>query len=126
VYPASSEVTLLIDRRQVIPVINTRTGERSLAYGLPQAGSDRLELRFVRASTDTQVGDILTTSGIDGVYPPGLPVAKVEKVSDRGQAGFAHIVCEPMAHMEDALHVLVVEPQDKPSMEKLTSPEAKP
>ena len=119
VYPMASEITLLIDRQQVIPVVNTRTGQRSLAYGVPLPGGGQLELRFVRASTDTEAGDILTTSGIDGVYPPGLPVAKVTEVSSRGHAGFARILCEPMARMDHALHVLVVDPQEKPRLEAL-------
>lgn len=125
VYPMASEVTLLIDRQQVIPVVNTRTGQRSLAYGLSQAGGGQLELRFVRASTDTEAGDILTTSGIDGVYPPGLPVARVTEVSSRGQAGFARILCEPMAKMDHSLHVLVVDPQEKKPLDALTDKEQK-
>lgn len=111
VHPATAEVTLLTDRHQTIPVLNTRTGLRSLAVGLPEAGSGQLLLRFVSAQTDTQVGDVLTTSGVDGVYPAGLPVAKVVSVSHKGEAGFARIVCEPMARIDSAMHVLVVSPQ---------------
>lgn len=111
VYPATAEVTLLIDRHQTIPVLNTRTGLRSLAVGEPNAGGGQMHLRFVAANTDTQPGDILTTSGVDGVYPAGLPVARVVSVSHQGEAGFARIVCEPMAHLRSAMHVLVVAPQ---------------
>lgn len=113
VYPMVSEVTLLIDEDQVIPVLNTRTGLRSLAYGRPDSGNGnaRLELRFVPASADVEVGDILTTSGVDGVYPAGLQVAKVTAVSRQGEAGFAHIECTPMARMDNAMHVLVLKPQ---------------
>lgn len=116
VYPTVSEVTLLIDRHLTIPVINTRTGLRSLALGVPNAGGGQLELRFVAANTDTQAGDILTTSGVDGVYPPGLPVAKVVSVSHEGEAGFARIECAPMAHPTSSMHVLVVAPQDPTSV----------
>jgi len=111
VYPATAEVTLLIDRHQTIPVLNTRTGLRSLAEGEPNAGGGQMHLRFVAANSDTQPGDILTTSGVDGVYPAGLPVARVVNVSHQGEAGFARIVCEPMAHLSSAMHVLVVAPQ---------------
>ncbi|HEX5805702.1 MAG TPA: rod shape-determining protein MreC [Macromonas sp.] len=111
VYPATAEVTLLIDRHQTIPVLNTRTGLRSLAVGEPNAGGGQLHLRFVAANSDTQPGDILTTSGVDGVYPAGLPVARVLTVSHQGEAGFARIVCEPMARLSSAMHVLVVAPQ---------------
>lgn len=113
VHPMVSEVTLLIDEDQVIPVLNTRTGMRSLAYGRPDPanGNKRLELRFVPANADVQEGDILTTSGVDGVYPPGLQVARVQSVSRQGESGFARIECEPLAQMDNALHVLVVQPQ---------------
>lgn len=110
VYLNTAEVTLLIDRQQAIPVINTRTGQRSLAFGLSDADKGLLELRFESPSTETQVGDVLTTSGIDGVYPPGLPVATVTEVSPVGVAGFARIEAAPMARMKQTVHVLVVAP----------------
>jgi len=110
VYLHTAEVTLLIDRQQAIPVINTRTGQRSLAFGLPEAADGRLELRFESPTSDIQVGDVLTTSGIDGVYPPGLPAARVSEVSPVGVAGFARIEATPMARMNQTLHVLVVAP----------------
>jgi rod shape-determining protein MreC len=74
VYPTRAEVTLLIDRDQAIPVFNPRTGARSVAYG--DASSTRaggLELRFMPSNADVQVGDLLTTSGIDGLYPWACP-----------------------------------------------------
>lgn len=111
VYPWTAEVTLLIDRHQAISVINTRTGQRSLAYGAPSVGADLLELRFVLAATDIEPGDILTTSGVDGVYPAGLPVAKVKTVVRSGPNGFAQVLCEPMARMRNAMHALVLSPQ---------------
>jgi rod shape-determining protein MreC len=110
VYPMVSEVSLLIDEDQVIPVLNTRTGLRSLAYGRPDTGQGRLELRFVPANADVEVGDILTTSGVDGIYPAGLQVAKVSAVSRQGESGFARIECEPLARMDNAMHVLVLTP----------------
>ena len=108
VYPLVSEVTLLTDRDQAIPVLNTRTGQRSVAYGQPRQGL--LELRFVAASVDLEVGDLLTTSGVDGVYPPGLPVARVHSVTRQGDGGFARVLCQPMARTEHSLQLLVLEP----------------
>lgn len=110
VYPATAEVTLLIDKQQAIPVINTRTGQRSLAFGVPGAGDGRLELRFESVNTEAEAGDILTTSGVDGIYPPGLPVAKVLKVLLHDGSGYARIECQPLARMHNTLHVLVVDP----------------
>ncbi len=110
VHLLTSEVTLLVDRQQAIPVINTRTGRRSLAFGLSDHPTPLLELRFESVNTETEVGDVLTTSGIDGVYPPGLPVAKVASVERRAESTFTRIVCEPLARVQGALHVLVLAP----------------
>lgn len=110
VYPATAEVTLLIDKQQAIPVINTRTGQRSLAFGVQGAREGRLELRFESVNTEAEPGDILTTSGVDGIYPPGLPVARVLKVAVVDGSGFSRIECEPLARMHNTLHVLVVDP----------------
>ena len=105
-----SEVTLLTDREQAIPVLNTRTGARSVAYGDPSAHGGSLELRFMAGNADVQAGDLLTTSGVDGVYPPGLPVAKVEKVERRVDSTFARIFCKPQALTDGARHVMVLAP----------------
>lgn len=110
VYPLVSEVTLLIDRGQALPVLNTRTGVRSVAYGQPTADGDGLELRYTLASADINQGDLLTTSGVDGVYPPGLPVARVALVERRAESSFARVLCEPLSRVDGALHVLVLAP----------------
>ena len=110
VYPMISEVTLITDREQAIPVLNTRTGARGVAFGDPALHANALELRFMAANTDVQVGDLLTTSGVDGVYPPGLPVAKVAKVDRRVDSAFARISCEPLALVSGVVHVMVLQP----------------
>jgi len=74
VYPFTAEVTLLTDRDQSIPVINSRTGARNITSGDILLGVPLIELKFVPASADVKEGDLLTTSGIDGVYPAGLQV----------------------------------------------------
>jgi len=110
VHPLISEVTLVTDREQAIPVLNTRTGARSVAYGDPSSHGGSLELRFMAGNADVQPGDLLTTSGVDAVYPPGLPVAKVEKVERRADSGFARISCKPEALVDGARHVMVLTP----------------
>jgi rod shape-determining protein MreC len=110
VYPLSSEVTLLIDREHTIPVLNTRTGARSVVYGDPSTHGGTLELRFMAGNADVQQGDILSTSGVDGVYPPGIPVARVEKVERRADSAFARISCQPLANTLGAKHVLLLDP----------------
>ncbi len=110
VLPLVSEVTLITDREQAIPVLNTRTGARSVAFGDPTTRGGVLELRFMAGNADVQVDDLLTTSGIDGVYPPGLPVARVDRVERRADSAFAKIYCVPKALVAGTRHVLVLTP----------------
>ena len=110
VYPMESEVTLVTDRDHAIPVLNVRTGARGVAFGDTSTHADALELRYMAANADVQVGDLLTTSGVDGIYPPGLPVARVEKVERQVDAVFARIYCVPLALVSGAGYVMVLEP----------------
>jgi len=111
VFPLVSEVTLLVDRDQAIPVLNIRTGVRGVAYGDPVAGhGGGMELRFMPANADIREEDLLTTSGVDGLYPPGLPVARVVRVERRADSAFARIYCMPLAQVQGARHVMVLKP----------------
>lgn len=111
VHPLISEVTLVTDPDQAIPVLNTRTGVRGITYGdAGRHGSGGLELRYMAANADVQQGDLLTTSGVDGVYPPGIPVAKVARVERRPDSAFARIVLHPQALVDGARHVMVLTP----------------
>ncbi|WP_426147614.1 rod shape-determining protein MreC [Polaromonas sp. DSR2-3-2] len=110
VHPLVSEVTLVVDAELAIPVLNVRTGARSVAYGDPTVGGSGMELRFMGSNADVQEGDLLTTSGVDGVYPPGLPVARVSRVEHRAESAFSKIYCVPQALTNGARHVIVVQP----------------
>ncbi len=126
VFPLSSEVTLITDRDHAIPVVNVRTGARGVAYGDTVSHADAMELRFMAANADVAVGDVLTTSGVDGVYPAGLPVARIDKVERRTEAVFARIECVPLALVSGASHVLVLSPQFAPVARPEPEPERKP
>ncbi len=108
-YPLTAEVTLLVDKDAVIPVLNTRTVQRSVAFGGASGGS-RLELRYLSVDSDIEAGDALTTSGLDGVYPPGLAVGRVATVTRRSESGFARVLVQPAAPPEGVRHVLVLQP----------------
>ena len=110
VYPVISEVTLVTDREQATPVLNTRTGARGVTFGDSALRAHLLELRYMAANADVQSGDLLTTSGVDGVYPPGLPVARVDRVERRGDSAFARIALTPLALVGGAGAVLVLDP----------------
>jgi rod shape-determining protein MreC len=106
VFPLTSEVTLLTDKEQAIPVQVLRSGLRSVAYGRGQSGL--LDLRFVAPNADIQVGDILVTSGLDGMYPAGLAVAKVIQVESVANGAFGRVVCQPLAGIDRHRQLLIV------------------
>ncbi|MFY9511524.1 MAG: rod shape-determining protein MreC, partial [Rubrivivax sp.] len=109
VYALTSEVTLLADKDAAIPVLNLRTQQRSAAFGGSNTAGG-MELRFTSANADVQPGDELQTSGVDGIYPPGLAVAQVLTVERRVESGFARIALAPAAPADGVRHVLVLEP----------------
>jgi len=106
VFPFTSEITLLTDKDQVIPVQVVRSGLRSIAYGKGHSGS--LDLRFMPANADIKNGDLLVTSGIDGVYPAGLAVAKVVQVESKSSDAFARILCQPLAGIDRNRQLLIL------------------
>ena len=78
VYPWLSEVTLVTDKDNAVPVQILRNGLRAVVFG--SGNLSEIDLRYQPISADVEVGDILVTSGMDGTYPANLPVAKVTKV----------------------------------------------
>ncbi|MEN9543574.1 MAG: hypothetical protein RLZZ598_407 [Pseudomonadota bacterium] len=112
VYPLMSEVTLLTDKDAAVPVLNTRTQVRTAAFGDPgtAAAGAGMELRYMASNADLQAGDALATSGIDGVYPPGLPVGRIVGVDRRAGSTFAKVGVAPAARPDSVRHVLVLEP----------------
>jgi rod shape-determining protein MreC len=123
VFPFTSEVTLLTDKEQAIPVQVLRSGLRSVAYGRGHSGL--LDLRFVAPNADIQVGDILVTSGLDGMYPAGLAVAKVIQVENVAQGAFGRVVCQPLAGIDRHRQLLVVM-SDQPAQPRPPEPAPKP
>jgi rod shape-determining protein MreC len=106
VFPFTSEVTLLTDKEQAIPVQVLRNGLRSVAYGRGQSGL--LDLRFMAPNADILVGDVLITSGMDGVYPAGLAVAKVVQVENSAAGAFGRVVCQPLAGIDRNRQLLIL------------------
>ena len=106
VYPWVSEVTLLTDKGLAVPVTNLRNGLRGVVFGVGRDGA--LELRFMPVNADIQSGDRLVTSGIDGTYPPGLPVAEITNIERDSAYTFARITGKPVAGVASNAHVLVL------------------
>ncbi len=111
VYPLMSEVTLLSDKEQAIPLQVLRNGLRAVAYGGAEGGM--LDLRFMAANADIRNGDTLVTSGIDGTYPPGLPVATVARIERDAAYAFAKIYLSPTAGTDRYRQVLVLSNEAK-------------
>lgn len=107
VFPHSSELTLITDREQSVPLQSLRTGLRLVASG---RGSDNLlEVGFLDAHADLKAGDTLVTSGLDGIYPPGLPVARVTQLEPPRNTPFARAVCVPLAHPGEHRHLVILQ-----------------
>jgi rod shape-determining protein MreC len=109
VYALQAEVTLITDKDQAIPVQVVRTGLRSVIYGTPRG--EALDLRFVPSSADLKVGDQLVTSGLDGVFPAGLPVALVAQIDHQADTAFARVICVPVAPIHGPRQLLVLQYQ---------------
>lgn len=106
VHPLLSEVTLITDQDHVVPVQVVRNGLRAIAFGAGPSGM--LELRFTAGNAEIQNGDRLVTSGIDGIYPAGLPVATVVRIERDAEHSFARVICRPAAGVDRGRFVLVL------------------
>jgi rod shape-determining protein MreC len=123
VFRNTSEVTLLTDKDQSIPIQIVRNGLRGVAFGGADPGT--LDLRFMAANADIENGDVAVTSGLDGVYPVGLPVGKVITVERAAKDQFARIVLSPSAGVENHTYLLVllIEPSALPAAPGPVQPE---
>ena len=124
VYLLSSEVTLLSDKDQAIPLQVLRNGLRAVAFGGAEGGM--LDLRFMAANADIKNGDVLVTSGIDGTYPPGLPVATVARIERDAAYAFARITLAPTAGIERYRQVLVLSNEARSLPPEPEAPARKP
>jgi rod shape-determining protein MreC len=106
VFPWLSEVTLVTDKEQAVPIQVLRSGLRGVTFGIGYDGT--LELRFMPVNADIQNGDLLVTSGIDGTYPSGLPVGVVSNIERNAAYAFARITCTPAAGVNSYGQLLIV------------------
>lgn len=102
----SSTIILISDPDHAIPVQFIRSGVRSVAFG--NGNTDRLELRFLPATADIQIGDELVTSGLGGRFPADYPVATVVSISEDLTHGFVSVLASPKARLDSSREVLVI------------------
>jgi rod shape-determining protein MreC len=105
-YPMLAEVTLISDRGHLVPVLNVRSGLRTVLAGTGVHGV--LEMQFVQQTADIQKGDQLVTSGIDGIYVPGLPVAEVVSIEPNPASMFSKVICKPLGGVGNHTRLFVV------------------
>lgn len=124
-YPWLSEVTLVTDKDHSVPIQNQRSGLRAVVFG--SGDINEMALRYMPVSADIVEGDVLVTSGIDGTYPPNLPVAKVTKVERDPAYPFARITCEPLAGVDRHRALMIVSGlpnlPERPAAETTAEPE---
>jgi rod shape-determining protein MreC len=104
--PRSAEALLITDAEHATPVRINRTGMRTIAVGT--GDFKKLNLPFITGDADLQVGDLLVTSGLGGIYPAGYPVAQVSKVERDPNATFAMVEAQPLAQMDGARELLLI------------------
>ena len=102
----SSEVTLVTEKDQSVPVMLVRNGLRAVAVGSGKYGS--IDIPFMPVAADIQTGDMFVTSGIDGTYPPGLLVATVTNVEKNAAYVFAKVDARPVAGVDNHRYVMVL------------------
>jgi rod shape-determining protein MreC len=108
--PHAARVQVLLDRDGGAGVLLERSRVPGVVSGQvsgPEAGSEDLVLKYVPERADVVVGDVVVTSGLDGIYPKGLVVGRVRFVG-RGSSLFRDIRVEPSARFERLEEILVV------------------
>jgi len=109
VYPHSAEVTAMTDPSLAVPVVNQRNGQRAVLFGSGISGI--MELRFTASSADMQIGDLLFTSGIDGVFPPGVMSGVIHQIERNPGSPFPRVLVKPAGGIDRARVVLIVGPE---------------
>jgi rod shape-determining protein MreC len=120
--PVSAEVIMISDPAHAIPVQINRTGVRTIAVGLGQTG--KLMLPYLPRNADVAEGDLVVSSGLGGVFPPGYPVARVAEVVRDPAEPLLSVGVTPLAHLDRDPEVLlvwfdnrIVEPVPEPAAE---------
>jgi rod shape-determining protein MreC len=104
--PLSSEAVLITDADHAVPVSVNRNGLRTIAVGT--GDSAKLRLPYLTNNADIEVGDLLISSGLGGVFPAGYPVGRVLEITRRPDQAFAEIVAEPSSALDRDREVLLV------------------
>jgi len=102
----ASEVILLSDPTHAVPVQVERNGLRTVAVGT--GDPRRLTLPYLPRNADVRVDDLLVSSGLGGVFPAGLPVARITEVRRDPSQSLATVNADPAAALDRDREVLVL------------------
>ncbi|MGH8175913.1 MAG: rod shape-determining protein MreC [Steroidobacter sp.] len=102
----TSLVILISDAEHAIPVQINRNGIRSIVVGAGDLG--KLSLPFMTVDSDVKIGDLLVSSGLDGIFPAGYPVARVSNIERDSAATFALVEAKPLAQLDRDREVLLL------------------
>lgn len=100
-----AEVTLLTDHRQVLSVMNERTGSR---YVLAGTGEIEMDLRFVMPKSDIKEGDRLVTTGLDHLFPRQIPAGMVTAIRHVPGETYQTVTVQPAAKLDDLQFATVI------------------
>ena len=106
VSPITSEVSLVTDSSIMIPISLPRSGLRTVATGA--GDGQQVDLKYLNINAELEVGDVIKTSGLDGLYPSGLPVARINRVERAGGGQFPIVSATPVAPVGTLQHVMVI------------------
>ena len=111
IQPFSAELTLITNSQTVVPVAVARTGVRSLLYGSGGA----VNLRYFPVDADLRAGDVLLTSGLDSIYPEGIPVAKITSAARAPGTPYYRVALAPFAAFRSSKYVLTLPQKANPA-----------
>lgn len=107
--PDTSDVMLITDPNSGVPVVSQRNGLRAIVFGT--GSTDGLKVPYLTVTADIRPGDILVSSGLGGVYPPGYPVARVTTVTSNPNLAFLKVRAVALARLNYHTHVLLLWPK---------------
>jgi rod shape-determining protein MreC len=110
-WPLGAQVTLITDRDSSVPVEDARNHARGVLVGDAGSTPGGLQLLWQANDGDLRVGDVLVTSGLDGVSPAGLAAARITRITRGPDSAFARVLCAPLARVDSGRCVLALTPR---------------
>jgi len=110
---SASRVLLVTDHNSGVDAVVQRTRARGIVEGRVGGGCG---LKFVKRTESLEPGDLVITSGVDGIFPKGLPIGRISSIDKRGPGLFQYALVEPAVDFDVLEEVLVVQrpPREMP------------